>query len=169
MTPAFRTRSSGDAGVSGSGSVMSSTYSRLPEESRPRDLGRMRKELLSREDQRPDQHRQFAMEPFSLEDRYPMLLAVAFLQPYDHLAEDAAVRECADETSRRAFVRQRGRAEHGQNRTTGVAYRTRECARAQAQREHRRRKRQNASADPADRPHATTPHTAPDTSGKEAP
>ncbi|MET9503555.1 hypothetical protein ABZY42_17815 [Streptomyces sp. NPDC006622] len=56
----------------------------------------------------------------------------------NHLAEDATIREWANETCRRSFVRQRGRAAYGQNRTSGIKY----CTRAQAQREHRRRHKQ---------------------------
>jgi hypothetical protein len=83
----------------------------------------------------------------SLTDRQPSILSAAFLQLYNHLAEDATIRTCANETCGRDFVRQRGRAEYGQNRTSGIKYCTRECARAQAQREHRRRKA--ATARPA--------------------
>lgn len=77
----------------------------------------------------------------SLTDRQPSILSAAFLQLYNHLAEDATIRTCANETCGRDFVRQRGRAEYGQNRTSGIKYCTRECARAQAQREHRRRRK----------------------------
>ncbi|MFE1781028.1 hypothetical protein ACFW9F_00170 [Streptomyces sp. NPDC059506] len=78
----------------------------------------------------------------SLADRRPTIYSVAFLQMYNHIAENATIRECANETCQRAFVRQRGRAEYGQNRTSGIKYCTRECARAQAQRELRRRRKQ---------------------------
>lgn len=112
----------------------------------PRDLDHMREELLALKVSDLASTLNAALEPFSigiggLEDRYPTLLAVTFLQLYNHLAENATIRECANENCRRAFVRQRGRAEYGQNRTTGIKYCTRECARAQAQREHRRRRK----------------------------
>ena len=77
--------------------------------------------------------------------RNPTIYSVSFLQMYNHLAEDASVRMCANETCRRYFVRQRGRAEYGQFRTTGVKYCSRECARAQAQRELRRRRKQGTA------------------------
>jgi hypothetical protein len=102
----------------------------------------------------------------SLTDRRPTIYSVAFLQMYNHIAENATIRECANETCRRAFVRQRGRAEYGQNRTSGIKYCTRECARAQAQRELRRRRKQQSprsAPDPgsgAPKPTATAPQGA---------
>lgn len=75
-----------------------------------------------------------------LADRGPTIYSVSFLQMYNHLAEHAEFRRCGNETCGRSFVRQRGRAEYGQNRTTGVKYCSRACARAQAQRSLRRRR-----------------------------
>ncbi|MEV7225280.1 hypothetical protein AB0N98_36090 [Streptomyces sp. NPDC093681] len=94
----------------------------------------------------------------SLTERQPSILSVAFLQLYNHLAEDATIRTCANETCGRDFVRQRGRAEYGQNRTSGIKYCTRECARAQAQREHRRRKAATARPAPATTKASPAPH-----------
>ncbi|MFB8267497.1 hypothetical protein ACFC96_12900 [Streptomyces sp. NPDC055955] len=86
----------------------------------------------------------FSIGISNLADRHPTIYTVAYLQLYNHIAEKATIRECADDTCRRSFVRQRGRTEYGQNRTSGIKYCTRECARAQAQRELRRRRKQQA-------------------------
>ncbi|WP_369198748.1 hypothetical protein [Streptomyces djakartensis] len=102
----------------------------------------------------------FSIGVGSLTDRRPTIYSVAFLQMYNHIAENATIRECANETCRRAFVRQRGRAEYGQNRTSGIKYCTRECARAQAQRElRRRRKQQRHESTPNPEPGAPEPTT----------
>jgi hypothetical protein len=68
------------------------------------------------------------------------LYSLCCLELFNHIVEKATYRRCANETCGRLFVRQSGRAEHGQHRTTGVKYCSAECARAQAQRQYRRRK-----------------------------
>lgn len=75
------------------------------------------------------------------------IYGVCCLQLYNHIAEDAQFKRCANESCRQVFVRQRGRATLGQHKTEGVKFCTRECARAQAQRELRRRKRYGDLAD----------------------
>lgn len=113
----------------------------------PRSLDHLREQLIQLRIDRLNDAVNGALSKFSiglghLADRNPTVYSVAFLQLYNHLAEDATIRVCANETCRRTFVRQRGRAAYGQNRTSGIKYCTRECARAQAQRELRRRRKQ---------------------------
>ena len=74
--------------------------------------------------------------PFAL----PHLTAysVAALQLYNDIATGATYRICASETCAVVFTTQRGRAVHYQ-RTSGTRYCTNGCARAQAERERRRR------------------------------
>lgn len=71
------------------------------------------------------------------------LFEACALELFNHIAEDATYRTCANETCGRIFVRQQGRAQYGQNRTAGhLLYCSASCARAQAQRRYRRRHRQ---------------------------
>ena len=50
------------------------------------------------------------------------------LELYNHIVEGATYRTCANEPCGRTFVRQEGRAEHGQHRTKGVKYCSATCA-----------------------------------------
>jgi hypothetical protein len=63
-------------------------------------------------------------------------------QLYNHVIQRAQFRECANETCNQIFVRQvrGGVAKYSPNQE-GVKFCSRSCARAQAQRQYRRRKR----------------------------
>jgi hypothetical protein len=65
------------------------------------------------------------------------------LQLFNHVAENASYCTCASETCGRLFVRQLGRAKYDQHRTSGVRFCSKECARAQAQRDYRKRSASN--------------------------
>lgn len=76
------------------------------------------------------------------DDGRPDLLDVLAFQLYNDIARGANYSRCASETCGRLFALQLGRSEYGQHRTRGVKYCSKNCARAQANREYRRRKRQ---------------------------
>jgi hypothetical protein len=69
------------------------------------------------------------------------LYATCCLELYNHLVEHAQYRYCANTNCHRLYVRQTGRAEHGQHRRSGTRYCSSHCARAQAQRDLRARRR----------------------------
>jgi hypothetical protein len=94
-------------------------------------------------------------QPFS--QGIPIFL-ICCLELFNHIAERADYKRCANETCQQLFVRQKGRSVHGQHRTRGVKYCKAECARAQAQREYRRRKAQASVPSSAQQaPHPSTP------------
>jgi hypothetical protein len=71
------------------------------------------------------------------EEHAPRLENALALQMFNHIAEGDVYHFC--EFDHRLFVHQRGRAEHGQHRKTGVKFCSTECANNQAARDYRRR------------------------------
>jgi hypothetical protein len=69
------------------------------------------------------------------------LYATCCLELYNHIVDQAAYLTCANESCDRLFRRQTGRAQHGQHRSRCLRYCSRECARTQAQRALRARRR----------------------------
>lgn len=73
--------------------------------------------------------------------------AVAMLQLVNDFGAGVPYQVCASETCEQVFLRQRGRSEYGISRMSGVLYCSNGCARAQYQREKRRRDRAASKGD----------------------
>ena len=71
----------------------------------------------------------------------PRLAAALCLQVLAFISDGLPARRCANEACRQFFTRQRGRSQYGQRRTVGAMYCSSACAKAQTQREYRRRMR----------------------------
>jgi hypothetical protein len=78
----------------------------------------------------------------------PTLYQACALQLYNYVAEETPFGHCANERCGRLFTRQRGRAMYGQHRSTGVRFCSHSCAKAQGERERRRRLRQARTQSP---------------------
>jgi hypothetical protein len=74
---------------------------------------------------------------------YPNLYQALCLQVANHVIKGARFKRCANENCGRAFFRQRDRSRYGSHRTEGVRFCSNRCARLQAQREYRRRKKKS--------------------------
>jgi hypothetical protein len=72
------------------------------------------------------------------------LASALMVQLHNLIVDGLPIRRCANETCGRPFTRQRGRSLRGRSRQTGVIYCDAACAKAQLQREYRRRNRQRA-------------------------
>lgn len=76
----------------------------------------------------------------------PNVYSAMCLQLFNHIVENTGYHECANETCGRRFVRQQGRAQYGQHRTMNVSFCSASCAKAQMQREYRRREKNKEAA-----------------------
>lgn len=79
------------------------------------------------------------------EEEGATLYGASCLQLYNHMVEQVQYKVCANESCGQIFVRQQGRAGAQQRKNEGVKYCSNKCARAQAQRELRRRRSGQAS------------------------
>lgn len=77
---------------------------------------------------------------FAHADQHPTLFNVAALQIANDILLGVTKRKCANENCDHEFTRQRGRAQYGEYRLKEVFYCSTSCARAQAQRNLRRRR-----------------------------
>ncbi|MFE3495305.1 helix-turn-helix domain-containing protein [Streptomyces sp. NPDC059175] len=77
------------------------------------------------------------------------IFGASCVQLYNHILEGARYKVCMNESCAQIFVRQQGRAAKDQRKSEGVKYCSSKCARAQAQRELRRR-RNAATHSPSD-------------------
>jgi hypothetical protein len=74
----------------------------------------------------------------------PTLYQACALQLHNYVAEATPFGRCANERCGHLFTRQRGRAQYGQHRSTGVRFCSHSCAKAQGERQRRRRLRRAA-------------------------
>ncbi len=79
-------------------------------------------------------------DPYVIGDPKPDLYEALCLQLHQLLVDDLDVRECANPSCRRPFVRQRGRADYGQYRTVGVKFCSVECNNIVKQRRYREKR-----------------------------
>jgi len=80
----------------------------------------------------------------------PTLYQACALQLYNYIAAATPFAHCANERCGRIFTRQRGRAQYGQHRSSGVRFCSHSCAKAQGERERRRRLRRTGGQTPSD-------------------
>jgi hypothetical protein len=80
-------------------------------------------------------------KPFEYGEPVVDLYSGLTTQLFNIITESLPIRECANETCSNRFIRQLGRSAKGRSRTVGVRFCSAKCAKAQMQRETRRRKR----------------------------
>lgn len=102
---------------------------------------------------RPDDGEFPGYRVLAIEDATLWQLAMASL--WNDLVRGEPYRVCANTTCGCLFQHQLGRAIHAQHRSAGLKYCSAECARAQAQRDYRARKRTKATS--ADEPRKDSP------------